>query len=53
VLTAEDVTGFKAVVANLKKQKQTLQDAILELNVRNEVTLKQLTADTLAQENLL
>lgn len=53
VFTAEDVAGFKFVVANLKKQKQTLQDAILELNVRNEVTLKQLTANTLAQENLL
>jgi hypothetical protein len=53
VLTAEDLAGFKAVVANLKKQKQTLQDAILELNVRNEVILKQTTADTLAQENLL
>jgi hypothetical protein len=53
VFTAEDVAGFKSVVANLKKQKQTLQDAVLELNVRNEITLDNATAMTLADENLL
>jgi len=53
VFTPEDISGFKAVVANLKKQKQTLQDAVLEANVRNEVTLKQITVETLTAENLL
>lgn len=53
VFTAEDVAGFKAVVANLKKQKQALQDAVLELNVRNEVVLADATEKTLASENLL
>ena len=53
VFTADDISGFKAVVANLKKQKQSLQDAVLELNVRNEVTLADTTAKTLAAENLL
>lgn len=53
VFTAEDVAGFKSVVANLKKQKQTLQDAVLELNVRNEIELTDATAKTLATENLL
>ena len=53
VFTAEDVAGFKSVVANLKKQKQTLQDAVLELNVRNEIDLADATAKTLTAENLL
>lgn len=53
VFTAEDIAGFKSVVANLKKQKQSLQDAVLELNVRNEVVLKASTEKTLQAENLL
>ena len=53
VFTADDIAGFKAVVANLKKQKQALQDAVLEANVRNEVVLKQITVETLTAENLL
>jgi len=53
VFTADDIVGFKSVVANLKKQKQTLQDAVLEANVRNEVVLKQTTVETLTAENLL
>lgn len=53
VFTAEDIAGFKAVVANLKKQKQALQDAVLELNVRNEVVLADATEKTLSTENLL
>ncbi len=53
VFTAEDVAGFKSVVANLKKQKQALQDAVLELNVRNEVVLADATEKTLTAENLL
>lgn len=53
VFSADDIAGFKAVVATLKKQKQTLQDAVLEANVRNEVVLKQATVETLTAENLL
>ena len=53
VFTSEDIAGFKAVVANLKKQKQALQDAVLEANVRNETTLKPGTVETLTAENLL
>ena len=53
VFTADDIAGFKSVVANLKKQKQALQDAVLEANVRNEVVLGQLTVETLTAENLL
>jgi hypothetical protein len=53
VFTAEDIAGFKALVANLKKQKQALQDAVLEANVRNEVVLGQASVETLTAENLL
>ena len=53
VFTSDDLAGFKAVVANLKKQKQALQDAVLELNVRNETTLKPVSVETLTAENLL
>ena len=53
VFTSEDIASFKAVVANLKKQKQALQDAVLEANVRNEVVLGQDTVKTLTAENLL
>ncbi len=53
VFTADDLAGFKSVVANLKKQKQALQDAVLEANVRNELVLGQATVETLTAENLL
>ena len=53
VFTAEDIAGFKSVVATLKKQKQSLQDAVLEANVRNEISLRQTTVETLTAENLL
>ena len=53
VFTADDVAGFKAVVANLKKQKQALQDAVLEANVRNEVVLSEVTVKTLQAEGLV
>ncbi len=53
VFTSEDIAGFKGAVANSKKQKQSLQDAVLELNVRNETTLNPGTVETLTAENLL
>ena len=53
VFSADDVAGFKSVVANLKKQKQTLQDAVLEANVRNEVVLNEATVKTLQAEGLV
>lgn len=53
VFSADDVAGFKAVVANLKKQKQTLQDAVLEANVRNEVVLGEAVVKTLQAEGLV
>jgi hypothetical protein len=53
VFSADDVAGFKAVVANLKKQKQALQDAVLEANVRNEVVLGEAVVKTLQAEGLV
>lgn len=53
VFTADDVAAFKAVVANLKKQKQALQDAVLEANVRNEVVLGEAVVKTLQAEGLV
>jgi len=45
VLTAEQVEGYKAEVRGLKKDKQTINDKVLELNVRTEI---ELYADTVA-----
>ena len=53
VFTAEDVAGFKSVVSTLKKQKQTLQDAVLEANVRTEIVLSEPTVKTLQAEGLV
>ncbi len=53
VFTAEDIAGFKSVVSNLKKQKQTLQDAVLEANVRTEISLAADTVKTLQSEGLV
>lgn len=53
VLTQADINGFRKVVADLKKQKQRLQDEILEANVRTEVALSEQTVTTLTAEGLI
>ena len=53
VFTAEDIAGIKKTVSELKKSKQQLQDRILELNVRTEITLSDETVATLQAEGLL
>ena len=53
VLTKEDLASFKTRVAELKKDKQKLQDAILEANVRNEIALNESTVKTLQAEGLV
>ena len=45
VLTAEQVEDYKAEMRGLKKDKQTVNDKVLELNVRTEI---ELYADTVA-----
>lgn len=53
VLTESDISGYKASVANLKRQKQNLQDRLLELNVSTKITLSQQTVQVLAAEHIL
>jgi hypothetical protein len=53
VFTKEDLDGFRRIVAKAKKTKQKLQDEILELNVRTEITVSAQTETTLASEGLI
>jgi hypothetical protein len=53
VLTADQVAGFKAQILDLKKAKQKLNDEILELNVRSEITLPGEVEIVLNQEGLI
>ena len=41
VLREDQITAYKGIVLQLKKQKQKLNDEILELNVRTEITLSE------------
>jgi hypothetical protein len=53
VLTQATVDQFKTSVLKLKKSKQKLQDEILELNVRTEITLSEQAVAVLSREGLL
>lgn len=53
VFTKEEVDEFKRVVADLKRQKQKLQDVLLELNVQTEITLDDETATFLERADIL
>jgi hypothetical protein len=53
VFTEEDIKGFKMFVSLAKKGKQTLQDQVLELNVRTDISLSADTVQTLNSEGLL
>jgi hypothetical protein len=53
VLTAEDIRSFRTAAATAKKAKQKLQDELLEINVRTEITLAQDTVQFLTAEGLL
>jgi hypothetical protein len=53
VLDAADIKAYKDLVAEAKKAKQKLQDEVLELNVRSEITLSDRTSQTLSSERLL
>ena len=53
VFTQEDIKGFKAFVTGAKKAKQKLQDEVLELNVRTDISLNADTVQTLNSEALL
>lgn len=53
IFNQETVNDFKATVNKLKKDKQKLQDEILELNVRTEVAISDQAVQTLVSEGLL
>ena len=53
VLSQEQVAGVRKQQQELKKEKQRLNDEILELNVRSEITLSDSTRTVLETEGLL
>ncbi len=53
VLTAEQIAGIKNVIRDLKKQKNALNDEVLELNVRTEFELTADVETVLAREGLI
>jgi uncharacterized protein YdcH (DUF465 family) len=53
VLEAEQIEGYKAEMRDLKKQKQSINDRVLELNVRTEVELDADTVSLLQAEQLV
>ena len=53
LFTETEVQNFRNTVAVSKKQKQKLQDELLETNVRTEFALSEKTVATLTKENIL
>lgn len=53
VLTADQVSSFKAEILTLKKEKQSINDRVLELNVRIEIVLQDDTVALLKAEGLI
>jgi uncharacterized protein YdcH (DUF465 family) len=53
VLSKEQIAQAKAEVLNLKKQKQKLNDEVLELNIKTEVPLSEDVVATLQAEKLV
>ena len=53
VVTKEQIAQAKAEIMNLKKQKQKLNDEILELNIKTEVPLSEDVVKVLQEEGLV
>jgi uncharacterized protein YdcH (DUF465 family) len=53
VLSKEQIDQAKAEIKNLKKQKQKLNDEILELNIKTEIPLSDEVVATLQAEGLI
>ena len=53
VFTKAEVEEYKRTVADLKRQKQKLQDTLLELNVQTEIQLDEETARFLERADIL
>jgi len=53
VITKEQIAQAKAEILNLKKQKQKLNDEILEMNIKTEIPLSEDVVATLQAEGLI
>lgn len=53
IITAEHVAQFKKEIAALRKQKQKINDEILELNIKTEIELSDATVVLLQNEGIL
>ncbi len=53
IFTEDEIAEFKGKVASLKKEKQSLTDTILELNVQTTITLADSSTAVLEKENLI
>ena len=53
VVTAEAIDAAKKTVLELKKAKQKINDEVLELNIRTEITLDDAVVATLTAEGLI
>jgi len=53
VFDKKDIKGFKQTINELKKKFQTLNDSILELNVKKTVELSAEEEEVLVKEDLI
>lgn len=53
VYTQEQIDQAKQEMLKLKKQKQSINDKVLELNIKTEITLPDQVVSTLAAESLI
>ena len=53
VVSQEQIDQIKAEIQNLKKQKQKVNDEVLELNIRTEIPLSDDVVKTLTDEGLI
>jgi hypothetical protein len=53
ILSKEQINQAKTEILNLKKQKQKLNDEILELNIKTEIPLSDDVVKTLQEEGLI
>lgn len=53
ILTQKQIASYQADMLNLKKEKQKINDQILEINVKTEFTLNSDTVDILTTEGLI
>jgi hypothetical protein len=53
VITRDQLNNIKREILNLKKQKQKLNDEILELNIKTEIPLADETVKVLTDEGLI